>query len=95
MYGKPDRPNGSICMDCSENTSELREFYMLNDEIWLRAVPGRLGMLCIDCVEARLGRRLRPDDFDSQWMPEIIGRNWSKRLVARIFGLEDEVTRTP
>lgn len=94
MYGKDDRPNGSICMDCNLNTSELSEFYMLNDEIWLRAVPGRLGMLCIGCVEARLRRRLRPGDFDYRWSFMTAGEvPWSRRLHSRVFGHDDDVIR--
>lgn len=93
MYGKRDVPNGSICMDCTANTSELNEFYMLNDEIWLRAVPGRAGMLCIGCVEARLGRRLRGGDFDFAWSFMSSQDRWSERLRARALGLPDAVQR--
>jgi hypothetical protein len=81
-----DRPNGSFCMTCGVNTSELHEYYMLTDEIWLRAAHGsHEGMLCIGCVEARLGRTLRPNDFDPYWMDQFDGhRSW--RLHSRLTG---------
>lgn len=93
MYDKPDKPNGSFCMDCGVNTSEIREFYMLQDEVWLRAVPGRLGMLCIQCVEARLDRKLRPRDFDPDWDFMSVG-NMSTELRARFLGLPSAYERT-
>lgn len=51
------------CMDCGASTWDLDQFYMVHDELWLSAVPDRRGMLCIPCLEARLGCRLRPEDF--------------------------------
>jgi len=55
-----------LCMDCGVDTSFLPgngDYYMLHDAVWLRAVPGRNGMLCLKCCEARLGRALLPEDF--------------------------------
>lgn len=54
------------CMDCGVNTSEIKEYYTLLDEVWLRANPKDLGMLCLACVENRLGRLLTRDDFDME-----------------------------
>lgn len=63
------KPNGSICMDCGENTSMLREFFMLEQDLWdsIITTSERTGMLCIGCVEGRLGDQLRPQDFDPAW----------------------------
>lgn len=36
---------------------------MVTDEVWLTAWPEKRGMLCIGCVEAKLGRTLTPEDF--------------------------------
>ena len=52
-----------FCLDCDENTAAIGEGYMLRDDVWLEANPGGEGMLCVGCVERRLGRHLRPDDF--------------------------------
>lgn len=30
--------NGSFCLDCGTNTSEIHEYYMLRDEVWNEAV---------------------------------------------------------
>lgn len=53
------------CMDCEKSEREFDEYYMVKDEIWERAVfpYERRGLLCIGCLEERLGRQLRPEDF--------------------------------
>jgi hypothetical protein len=41
------------------------EIYMVRDRIWKEAgMEPYGGCLCIGCLEKRLGRRLRPKDFD-------------------------------
>jgi hypothetical protein len=62
-------PNGSKCMDCELNTSRLREHFMLEQDVWesIIRLSERDGMLCVGCVELRLGRTLTPDDFDPAW----------------------------
>lgn len=53
-------------MDCNMDTFKLpSEFYMLHYELWEEAVaaPDRGRMLCIGCVETRLGRKLTNKDF--------------------------------
>jgi hypothetical protein len=53
-------------MGCGWDTIHLREYpYMLHDGLWAQASRGKAGMLCIGCVEGRLGRKLMPDDFES------------------------------
>jgi hypothetical protein len=42
------------------------EFYWVKDKVWA-AAGGMVeldGSLCVGCIEARLGRRLRRKDFD-------------------------------
>jgi hypothetical protein len=51
------------CMDCGINTKDINEYYMVEDELWLKAVPEDEGMLCIGCLEKRLGRKLNKNDF--------------------------------
>jgi hypothetical protein len=79
----------SRCLDCREETSfradKEDEWYMVQDALWLRAHPAGEGKLCIDCLERRLGRRLRPDDF--KVVPaNVPGRGKSKRLNSRLYG---------
>jgi hypothetical protein len=63
------RACASTCADCGIDTVEAGEWYMVHDEIWLRAwdhisrsAPG-LQILCIGCLEQRIGRTLCAEDF--------------------------------
>ena len=51
------------CLDCDENTIELGEYYMLKSDVWAETGVSQRRHLCVPCVEKRLGRRLRSDDF--------------------------------
>lgn len=55
--------NPFLCLDCEVDTGAIHEYYMLKHEIWGRVNPALKGMLCLDCVEKRLGRPLFPVDF--------------------------------
>ena len=50
-------------MDCGSSTLHINEYYMVHKELWLTANPQDRGMLCIGCLETRLGRKLRSSDF--------------------------------
>ncbi|GEM_PF-2302855 len=52
-----------LCADCSVDTGKLGEFYFLKTPLWLSVMPGGHGMLCVGCLEVRLGRRLTASDF--------------------------------
>lgn len=54
-------PSRFLCADCGVDTSDLDEYYMLQWDVWLSVAD--LEMLCIGCVEQRLGRHLAADDF--------------------------------
>lgn len=53
------------CMDCGKDTDAAQEYFALQDDLWRRIVrrPHRTGMLCLACVERRLGRSLNRADF--------------------------------
>lgn len=51
------------CLDCGDNTFFKNEYYMVHDEIWDSVAQD--GMLCISCLENRLGRILNSKDFTS------------------------------
>ncbi len=52
------------CRDCQINTSDIDEYYMVHDHVWLASrLPKDGGMLCIGCLERRIGRKLTPSDF--------------------------------
>jgi hypothetical protein len=58
---------------------------MVTDEAWAIANPKKYGMLCIGCLESRLGRTLTGDDFPDYPINDgIFGM--SPRLKARIRG---------
>lgn len=76
-----------ICLDCEIDTGKSGDFYMLHDSVWLSVVPESLGMLCVRCVESRLGRELRPEDFNDSYIND---RKWigtrNALLTQRMFG---------
>lgn len=51
------------CLECGVDTFIIDEYYMLKDSVWGSIVPIESGMLCVGCVEKRLGRKLRASDF--------------------------------
>jgi hypothetical protein len=71
----PSRRNDPRCLDCGVDTLEIGDYYMLHDELWLEANPDDDGMLCFDCVETRLGRRLVPADFTNALTNRWLRRN--------------------
>jgi hypothetical protein len=65
---------GFICVDCHLDTSPvgLDEYYMVHDEVWAQSgMGGNDGMLCLFCLEARLGRTLEWTDFTDIPMNDI------------------------
>jgi hypothetical protein len=71
------------CLDCGTNTLETGEYYMLQDAVWLEANPSDRGMLCIGCVEKRLGRTLAAGAFSQCPLNDCtVGR--SERVRNRI-----------
>jgi hypothetical protein len=63
----------SNCSDCGVGTFSIGEYYMVKNEVWEQAwssqrksyhgkVPGQ-EVLCIGCLETRIGRTLCGDDF--------------------------------
>ena len=77
------------CLDCGFDTY-YGEYYMLADKLWLQANPKIDGMLCIGCVEKRLGRKLKKEDFINCPLNSFSGRftagGWpyrTKRLIDR------------
>lgn len=55
------------CLDCRTCTEVLREYFMVHNHVWLEAFPEASqwpkGMLCVGCLETRLGRTLSQVDF--------------------------------
>lgn len=63
----------SACVDCGVGTISIGEWYTVCDTVWELAWRGRrkswhgkvpgTEVLCIGCLETRLGRTLTADDF--------------------------------
>jgi hypothetical protein len=73
-----------VCLDCKMDTGQEREHYYLRLDVWLQAHNSKTGMLCIGCVETRLGRTLTPADFTEASInnPKVVPM--SARLLSRI-----------
>lgn len=56
-----------VCKCCGVDTDDIDEYYMVKDDPWMEAhaVLGDdpTGMLCIGCLEDRIGRQLVREDF--------------------------------
>lgn len=82
-----------LCVDCKFDTWE-NEYYMVHDRVWRAAgmskKPGA-GMLCIGCLEQRLGRTLTPADFTSYPINHGVFPQ-SDRLRSRIHGTQRRTT---
>jgi hypothetical protein len=74
------------CWDCAACTNCSYEYYMVDDELWSSATEdfGGDGMLCIGCLENRLGGRLTKDDFTDCPLNTINKLAGSTRLKNRL-----------
>lgn len=72
-----------ICLDCGVDTGQIHEHYMLHDKVWLTVAPKR-GMLCIGCIEYRLGRELSAQDFNDSYLNRPQTAPQSLRLRNRL-----------
>ncbi|WP_040478854.1 hypothetical protein [Mariniradius saccharolyticus] len=67
------------CADCGKYARKKDEFYMLKDELWQAHGVGK-GLLCIPCMERRLGRPLQPDDL--QDVPaNTLGNPYTRKIL--------------
>ncbi len=75
-----------ICLDCYIDTSKANELYMLQDETWKLTGLGKVGMLCVGCIESRIGRKLTATDFNNSYLNNYRTASKSARLVSRMKG---------
>ena len=69
-----------LCVDCQFDTFQ-NEYYMVKDEIWPIGIDD--GMLCIECIEKRIGKTLIKGDF-TDCLVNLELRPRSKRLQNRL-----------
>lgn len=72
------------CLDCDVNTLENDEYYMIQFDMWKRIHPDNDGMLCIGCLEKRLGRELIAADFIDAPVNNLDSGIKSERLINRL-----------
>jgi hypothetical protein len=83
-----DGDGGGVAMQVSQELT-IRvepgtwEFYCVKDRLWAEAgMTETAGCLCVECLENRLGRRLRPKDFDFERDENLPGE-WASPGLAR------------
>lgn len=73
-----------LCLDCRVDTGKIHEHYFIRTDVWLSVVESIVGMLCIGCLEQRLGRELTPDDFTDCSLNSPKYEPKSQRLMKRL-----------
>jgi hypothetical protein len=73
-----------LCEDCGRDTGKMREHYFLRPQVWTSVHPSNVGMLCVGCIEARLGRELTHVDFTDAHVNDPFLYPMSDRLRSRI-----------
>lgn len=78
---------GALCVDCGVDTVKINEYYMSTDAIWKRAGMHKYGgMLCIGCLEKRVGHMLKSSNFKEcplNWRNVLYPEMSSERLLSR------------
>jgi hypothetical protein len=72
-----------LCHDCQAHTGVMGDYYMIKDELWERH-GCREGMLCIACLEARMGRELNPEDFTEALVNKGVATKRSELMRLRV-----------
>lgn len=72
------------CLDCQVDTGKIGEYYFLHPEIWNAAHNSKKGMLCVGCIEKRLGRKLNASDFAECTLNSFKHGFKSARLTERL-----------
>lgn len=59
----------------------MNEHYFIHTDVWLSVVGSIKGMLCVGCLEKRLGRKLTKNDFPVITINSPKFGNKSQRLL--------------
>lgn len=70
-----------LCLDCGVDTGRIKEHYFIKTDLWLSVVDSKKGMLCIGCLEKRLGRPLVKADFTNSYINSPRFEPKSQRLM--------------
>jgi hypothetical protein len=80
--------NSFNCVDCGLNTIAIHEYYVVNDDLWFSSgMETDSGMLCLICLEHRIGRKLNHNDFMKLPLNDITyrGNKFSNVFIDRLF----------
>jgi hypothetical protein len=86
------------CCDCSLGTNVAREWYMVKPKVWKEAWTGRRkpwhelpgqSVLCVGCLERRIGRTLCAADFADAVVNDPEG-DISDRLRQRLMATKSQ-----
>jgi hypothetical protein len=70
---------------CDVSITSDSEIYMVRSGLWAKAgMTPWGGCLCVGCLEKRLGRRLKPEDFPRDHAFNLPGMPRSARLADRL-----------
>lgn len=72
------------CVDCGYNT-KLEHYFVKNDVWFGQAKMLEAGMLCVGCLEGRIGRLLTKSDFTDAHINNPKRYAMSMRLSSRIM----------
>lgn len=86
VVGRPiTSEDPELCGDCAADVYVSGEYcFMLEDAVWHQASPDPTGFLCINCVERRLGRRLKSADFQGDNPCTRMGVRGNDRIRRRV-----------
>lgn len=73
-----------MCLDCSIDTGKIHEHYFIHTPLWISVVGNSSGMLCVGCLEKRLGRKLTSTDFPDVTINNPRFEPKSQRLMERL-----------
>jgi hypothetical protein len=66
MYKRKKHSTGDnnwYCKECDKDCFiDDKDYYMVKHEIWSKVGVGK-GMLCMDCIETKIGHKLTKDDI--------------------------------
>lgn len=72
-----------LCVDCKQDTKF--EHYFAKNSVWFgEAKMGEEGMLCVGCLETRIGRTLTAADFTDAHINDPRRYSKTTRLVNRL-----------
>lgn len=78
-YYEPEIDTTFRCVDCGADKDG--EYYMVADELWAASgMAPHGGMLCLACLDRRIGRLLVPGDFTALYPTRAA---WQRHLATR------------